>query len=524
MNSTNETRPGRLNPLLAAVTLLVLFATGCKVGPNYLRPGAPVKDEWLDSNHPRLKGEPSDPGLWWLVFNDPELNRMVVEAYQSNLTVRQAGMRILEARARRGIARGGLFPATQSINGFYQHSQMSTNRANFFGANLVPGFTLYPDDWQLNGQIAWELDFWGRFRRAIASANRNIEASVENYDDVLVILLGDLATSYVDMRTSERRLQLAARNVEILSGTLRLTQLKKEAGTVTVLDVAQAEANVAATEALIPQLEITRRTASHRLSILMGTPSRDLGREIGMTGRIPLPPAEIAVGMPADLLRRRPDIRRAERELAAQSEQIGIAAAEFYPHINVTGLVGWEAKTLGLLFAPGSLYGNITPGFNWNILNYGRIQQNVILQDAIFQRLAYAYQAAVLNADREVEDAIVGYLQGHERVVALRRAVNASQLAVDTATEQYRGGAVDFNRVFLLQGDLVRLQDSLAAAEGDVARALIGIFRGMGGGWEIRFADTNAMVRLPEVAPPAPAQPPAQPQEAVAPGLPQPQE
>jgi outer membrane protein TolC len=240
-----------------------------------------------------------------------------------------------------------------------------------------------------------------------------------------------------------------------------------------------------------------------------------------MTGRIPLPPPEIAVGMPADLLRRRPDIRRAERELAAQSEQIGIAAAEFYPHINVTGLVGWQAKSLELLFAPGSLYGNITPGFNWNILNYGRIQQNVILQDAIFQRLAYAYQAAVLNADREVEDAIVAYLQGHERVVALRRAVNASQIAVDTATEQYRGGAVDFNRVFLLQGDLVRLQDSLAAAEGDVARALIGIFRGMGGGWEIRFADTNAMVRLPEVAPPAPAQPQdQQPREAVAPGLP----
>jgi NodT family efflux transporter outer membrane factor (OMF) lipoprotein len=483
--------------------LSVLASSGCKVGPDYLKPCAPLKEEWSLGNHPKLIGQPADVSQWWNYFNDPQLNYLVHSAYEENLTLREAGMRIEEARHQLNIARGNLGPQTQQVVGSYSKSRTSQNRANIF---VFPGspITLSPGNFLLGFNAAWELDFWGRFRRAIASADAQLDATVENYDDVLVILLGDVAGTYVEMRTLEKRLELARENVKIQSGPLDLTRKKFEVGTISVLDVAQAESNLGQTEALIPALEILRRQASNRLCILLGQPSRDLFAELGMTAKIPDPPVHVASGVPADLLRRRPDVRRAERELAAQSERIGIAQAEFYPHISINGNINLEAQNFGKLFQPESFSGAIVPQFNWNILNYGRIRSNVNLQDATFQRLAYAYRGAVLRADREAEDAMVAYLQGHERVAALSRAVKGANLAVEKVTEQYKAGAVDFNRVFLLQAELVRQQDSLAAAQGDVARSLILLFRAMGGGWEIRMqTEEGFLSRLP---PPEPLQ------------------
>lgn len=498
---------------LTVCAVCALSLTGCLVGPDYAKPAVPLKDQWTDIAHPRLFGECADTAGWWNHFGDPDLNYLVNTAYEENLTLRQAGMRIEESRANLGVARGNLGPQQQDIYGNFTRSRISQNRQNIF-----PGQALSNQNISLGLEGAWELDFWGRFRRAIQAASGELDASVENYDDVLVILISDTANNYIDMRTFEQRVQLAQQNVEIQTGTFKLVQAKFDAGTVSVLDVAQAETQLAQTEALIPALETARRQASNRICVLMGQPSRDLGVELGITNKIPVPPPSVAVGVPADLLRQRPDIRRAERQLAAQSARIGVATSEFYPHFSVSGVIAYDAVNIGKLIQPESIGGSIAPQFRWNVLNWGRIRNGVLLQDATFQRLAYAYQNQMVVADQEVENAIIAYLQGHERVAALERAVKAAQLAVDKVTEQYRIGVTDFNRVFLLQAALVQQQDALASARGDVAKSLVALYRALGGGWEIRLGQDGEIARLPPPSPEALEKLKPKKFEAIAPG------
>ncbi len=486
---------------LLASLFLLLVTTGCKVGPNYFKPAVPLKNEWTQAGHPKLVGEPGDICTWWNHFEDPQLNWLIHSAFDQNLTLRQAGMRIEEARATRGISRGNLFPQSQEVFGAYSKSRTSLNQANIFNFP-GSGVTFSPQNWSLGYSAAWELDFWGRFRRAIEAADAQLDATVENFDDVLVILISDVANTYIEMRTLESRLILARRNVEIQAGTLKLTQAKFDAGTISILDVAQAQANLGATEALIPTLEIQRRQACNRLCVLLGRPSIDLAPEVGFTAKIPEPPQHAVIGVPADLLRRRPDVRRAERELAAQSALIGVAVSDFYPHLSVSGTINYSAENLNELVQGQSIAGQILPQFRWNVLNYGRILNDVERQNAVFQRFAYAYQESVVRADQEAEDAMIAFTRGFDQVEALSRAVDGSQLAVEKATEQYRAGVVDFNRVFLLQGDLVRQQDTLAAARGNIANSLVNIYRALGGGWEIRLGADGQIQRLPPPPPP----------------------
>lgn len=492
---------GRWTWLLVA---LLAAATGCKVGPNYMKPAVPLKAEWTQAGHPKFCGEPNDLCVWWNHFNDPQLNYLVHAAFDQNLTLRQAGMRIEEARAQRGIARGNFFPQTQQIFGTYSKSRTSPNNANIF---LFPGsgVTLSPQNWSLGYTAAWELDFWGRFRRAIEAADANLDATVENYDDVLVVLIGDVANNYIQMRTLERRLVLARRNVDIQAGTLKLTQAKFEAGTISILDVAQAQSNLGQTEALIPTLEIQRRQACNRLCVLLGRPSIDLHPELGFTAHIPEPPECAVIGVPADLLRRRPDVRQAERILAQQSALIGVAVSDFYPHFSINGTINYSAQNFAQLIQSQSVAGQFLPQFRWNVLNYGRILNDVARQNAVFQQAAYNYQQAVVVADQEAEDAMIAYTRGFEQVAALDRAVKGAQTAVDKATEQYKAGVVDFNRVFLLQGDLVTQQDQLATAQGNVAISLVNTYRALGGGWELRLGADGEIIRLPPPPPPLPA-------------------
>jgi NodT family efflux transporter outer membrane factor (OMF) lipoprotein len=482
---------------------------GCKVGPEYLRPDAPVADGWIDSAHPQLQGEPVDPRYWWTSFNDPLLSEVVERAHRDNLSVREAGMRVLEARANYGIATGNLFPQNQQITSDLTHTKISGNRPNF-PRTPIPGFNTSFDDYSLGYAANWELDFWGRFRRAIDAAHAELDASVENHDDVLVILLGETASSYIEMRTFERRIQLAQENAGIQRKTLQLVKNRLDAGTVTELDYAQSETNLRDTEALIPHFERLHREANNRLCVLLGLPVRDLSNEIGNTGDIPLPPQNISVNPPADLLRRRPDVRRAERLLAAQSERIGIATAEFYPHLSINGNIGLDSGKFSSLFDSNSITGSVNPSLRWNFLNYGRIRNNVRAQDARFQQLAYAYRHQVLKADAEVENGIVGFIKSHEQVGFLRQSAKAARRAVELSIVRYEGGKADFNEVFLLQAQLVRKLDAVAVTEGDVAKSFVSIYRGLGGGWEIRLggvpqtfarAETNASADAPQANP-----------------------
>jgi NodT family efflux transporter outer membrane factor (OMF) lipoprotein len=363
--------------------------------------------------------------------------------------------------------------------------------------------------WEYGFNLSWELDFWGRYRRAVEAADATLDASVENYDAVLVTLLGDVATNYVIIRRVEEQIKLAKANVDLQRKTLEIAQARFKGGTATELDVDQAQSNLSQTESEIPQFEVQLRQASNQLCILLGIPPLDLQTRLG-TGAIPAAPVDVALGIPADLLRRRPDVVRAERLAAAQSAQIGIAEADFYPRISLTGTIGYSAEHFNNLFSQQAFQGTFGPSFTWNVLNYGRILNNVRSQDAQFQALSAAYQFAVLTANAEVENGLVAFLKSQERVKFLTVSVTASQKAVDIALAQYRGGTIDFNRLALLQQNLVQQQDLLAQAKGDIALGLIQVYRAMGGGWEIH--GTNPEIQgapIPKVeAPAAPGAPP----------------
>ena len=334
---------------------------GFKVGPNYATPPAPTAKAWIDADDKRVRTTSDDLSKWWTVFNDPVLDSLICEAYGQNLSLREAGMRVLEARAQLAIAAGNLSPQTQTATGDFKWNGISAQTANnflTFGAPpggvaglTIPTFKRWYGQWDQGFNLSWELDFWGRFRRAVEADSASLDASVENYDDVLVTLLGDVATNYANMRITEQRIKYAQENVKIQRETLTIVEARFNAKTVTKLDLAQARSTLEQTEATIPELEISLRQFTNQLCILLGIPPEDLRAKLG-DGPIPTAPPEVAVGIPADLLRRRPDVRRAERQAAAQSAQIGVAEAEFYPHIAINGTWEYSAEFFKNLWTP----------------------------------------------------------------------------------------------------------------------------------------------------------------------------
>jgi NodT family efflux transporter outer membrane factor (OMF) lipoprotein len=388
-------------------------------------------------------------------------------------------MRILEARARLGVARGNKLPQLQEAFAEYGRVNLSAQVANVFP---VQDF----DNWATGFNAAWELDFWGRFERAIEASEAGIDANVENYDDVLVILLAEVARTYVQMRTFEQRLRFAEENVKIQNDTLKLAQDRFREGEVSELDVHQARQNLRQTDALLPVFRTGVRQSSNALCTLTGVPPTNLADELG-PATIPVAPPTVAVGIPGELLSRRPDVRRAERLLASQSAKIGVTTADLYPRIGITGTIQVEAENLGDLFSPTAFAGLIGPGIRWNILNYGRIVNSIRAEDAVFQRLAYEYQQTVLSANQEVEDAIVAFLNSQDRVRSLQESVDSARKSLNLIVDQYKAGQTDFNRLFLQQTQLVLQQDGLAEAQGERARNLIAVYKALGGGWQIRL-------------------------------------
>ena len=479
------------------------FRNGCKVGPQYRRPKASVAPAWIDSADPRIVSCSScsncGNAYWWELLGDPVLSFLIESAYQQNLTVRAAGQRVLQARAQLDFFRGDLFPQEQSAIGQYNRIAESGEVANpgALGSNR------YYDDWAVGGLLIWELDFWGRFRRAVDSAEALLDAEVEAYDDVLVILVADVASAYVDYRTANQRLEYARQNLEIQQENARISEEKFEAeATESQIDLPQAVSTLAETRALIPQLELDRRVALNRLSVLLGMPPTDLTEVLG-PGEIPRPPAQLAIGIPADLLRQRPDVRQAERELAAQCEQIGIAVSDLYPHLTISGSIFWNADSFGDMFDGNALSGAVGPGFRWDLLNYGRLRANIRDQEARFNELLYDYQQSVLTANEEAENAVATYLFNQQRVEQLAEGADAAGEAVRITSTRYKEGVSGFNRLFNLQNLLTRQQDAYAVAQGDTLQGLIGIYRALGGGWQVRLGRPGGVQRelIPAPAP-----------------------
>lgn len=487
--------------------LLMCLLTGCtslqqwwhngfQVGPNYGRPAAPVASAWLDGDDPRLQPGPADDRAWWTVFRDPVLDRLVASASEQNLPLQIAGWRIFEARAQRGIAGGSLWPQSQRMTGTYTRSKFSDNMYPF---GLFPGNREF-DDWGVGFDMAWELDIWGRVRRGIEAADANLDAQVENYDDVLVILQAEVAATYVQLRTIEEQLNLTRRNVALQQGALDIIERRFQEGIVSELDVRQASSLLAGTQSVVPRLEEARRQMRNTLCLLLGTAPGRLDALLDEPAAIPTPPAEVVVGIPADLLRRRPDVRRAERQVAAQSARIGIAAAELYPHLALTGTISLESEQFRDLLRWSSIGGHVGPGLQWNILNYGRILNQVRAEDARFEQAATAYQLAVLAANKETEDAITAYLHEQERVQFLRQAVADVTRSLEIGLNLYEQGVIDYQRVLDSQRALVLQDDALAQSQGKVAINLVAVYKALGGGWRARLGHAGAAVATVEHA------------------------
>jgi NodT family efflux transporter outer membrane factor (OMF) lipoprotein len=498
--------------VLLAGTIL-LFSSGCtsfpewvhngfKVGPNYHKPPAPVANEWIDSKASGVNVATQDLRCWWSAFNDPKLNGLIEQAYQQNLTLRSAGLRILGARAERNIAVGNLLPQTQQLSADYTHTQLSANVANPVNRQDFAGNTLgnrFFNDMAVGPNLSWEIDFWGRFRRGIEASSAELDASVENYDDALVLLISEVASTYVQIRVFQQQLRYVADNIVVQTQFVKQAQDRLQGGAGRKIDQGQMRSNLYDTLALKEQLEVVLRQANNQLCVLLGVPVRDLLPELG-DADIPTAPPEAAVGMPADLLRRRPDLRRAERLVAAQSARIGIATADLYPRLSVIGGLGYEAANFSDLFASRSFIGTIGPSLQWNILNYGRLLNGIRVQDALFQAAAVDYQNAVLNAGREVEDGIVLFLRSQSRTRKLAESATEAKIAVDEAVQLSKDVKFDLNTAFVTSNFLVGQQDKLAQSRGDIALGFIQIYKALGGGWEIRLPAPNPTVSLPVLA------------------------
>lgn len=469
--------------LRAGFFALAICFCGCKVGPDYA--GAPLTApvSWTQGEHPALQGAPEDLACWWRTFQDPALDQLIQRALSDNVELKEAGRRVLEVRALRNVVAGNLYPQQQALNGNFNNLSISENTANFV---TVPGFFETDrvfDNWNTNFGIAWELDFWGRLRRAVEAADANVDESIGAYQSVQIVLLAEVARSYIEMRMLESQIAIVQQQVNIQQSIVNLAEMRLQEGVGNRLDLAQTKSNLYLVDYELPRLETLRRQASHRICMLTGTFPVDLQGILGNTGQIPAPSRGAAVGIPVDLLRRRPDIFIAERQLAAQSAKIGIAEAELYPHITLTGVIGLEAQDLSSLFSTGSLIRTVGPGFSWKILNYGRIKNRVAAETEAFNRLYHAYQRNVLTAYQEAEDAQVSFVNNHTRLNSISQAsINALE-AARIGHAAYAEGTENLNRVLQLQRDYLRAEFERAAVRGELAMSLVKIYLTVGGGW-----------------------------------------
>ncbi|MGD8440857.1 MAG: efflux transporter outer membrane subunit [Holophagae bacterium] len=468
-------------PPVLVVALLLGVVTACSVGPDYEPPEQPaMPDAWNAAVTDGVVEGTAPLETWWAVFDDPELTSLIERSRITNLTVREAVWRVEEARAIRGVTAGQRYPnvdATASAG----RSQPSDNGP--LGELAPDGFDA-ADLFDTGVGASWEIDLWGRVRRQVESADAAVDASVEDYRDVLVGLFAEVAANYVTVREQQDRLRLARANVVGQESTLQLTEDRFNAGLVSGLDIAQAESVLAATRSLIPVLERNRETSLNRLAVLLGTTPGALDGELVGGGKIPEEPDAITTGLPADLLRQRPDIRAAERRLASQTARIGVATADLYPQFSLTGFLGLQATDAGDLFSSDSVNWSVGLPIRWKLFAGGAVRSQIAVERARTEQLLAAYERTVLLALEEVEGAIIAYETELERRTRLAESVDATQRSLDLVLTQYRAGLTDFQNVLDTQRSLRNQQDDLAASEGLVIKNLISLYRALGGGWD----------------------------------------
>jgi multidrug efflux system outer membrane protein len=468
---------GRLAGLFAGVTLLM--TSGClTVGPDYEEPEMTMPDAWQTVAIEGLAPGPTNIDQWWQRFHDPILTSLVQQARQNNLDIQTAAFRLEEAMAIRGVAASAYYGSVNA-DGAALASRASENTTP-----LPPGTDPEFDYYTIGANAAWEADVWGRVRRNVESASASLDATLEDYRDVLVLIQSRVAALYVEIRTTQKQIMLTENNIKTQRSTFQLTIDRFDAGLAADLDVRRAELNLAITEASLPSLYSRHETLLNSVSILLGEMPGEVKKQIGVTGVIPEGEVPVHEGIPADLLRQRPDIRSAERKVAAQNAQIGVATSEWYPRFLLVGDLRVESFDYDNLFDGGSVAYGFGPQIRWNIFSGGRIRNQVRAEEARTQQAVLAYEQTVLRAVGETESAMVSYRQEKERNLILERAVTAAATSVDQTQTLYKSGLTDFQNVLNMERDLFEQQNAQASSEGTISLRLIDIFRALGGGWQ----------------------------------------
>jgi NodT family efflux transporter outer membrane factor (OMF) lipoprotein len=473
----------------AAVGLLLLAFSGCPITPKYTRPEVPLPASWGESNDARLANTAINVA-WWKSFNDPALDQLVELAYQQNLPLQETGLRILEARAQLGIARAQQYPNGGSA---------------FAGAGLIgvhshqdpaPDLTINAGTFPVGFDVSWEVDIWGKFRRGVRAARATFYATVAGYDDAVVSLTAEVARTYTLIRTYQVFIELARQNVAVQEEGLHIAESRFRNGATSELDVSQARTLLESTRASIPEFQVNLQQGENALCTLLGRAPGCAAPLLTGPAVIPTPPGQVAVSVPADLLRRRPDIRGAELKAIAQGDRVGVARTDLFPKFVLSGAIVSENVTtsgapavvsmLSNLFNAGSFLYSVAANLLWPILAYPQIISNVRVQDARLQQSLVDYKQTVLKAAQEVQDGIVGFLREQEAATFEQNAVTAAQTSVRISVLQYREGAVDYQRVLDSQRELLTAQIALARMRSSIVTNLIALYKGLGGGWEVR--------------------------------------
>jgi len=457
-----------------SVLMLLVFQMGCTaVGPDYVRPELPLPAQWHSIADP---GHPGDQGLlvgWWEELDDAVLSDLIQQATAANLDVREAASRVREARAQRQQSRAALFP-TLDAAGSAKKSGRHAEDGSYTDSELyAAGF-----------DAGWELDIFGGIRRSLEAAQADLEASTEEFRDVMVTLLAEVAVNYVDVRTYQSRLAVAQDNLATQEETWRLLDALSRAGMGDEVAVTQARYNMESTRGKIPALEVGREAAMNRLAVLTGQPPGSLHARLEEVRAIPRVTVAMAVGVPADILRNRPDVRRAERELAAQTARVGEATADLYPQFALSGSIGLEALSLGDLFSSGSSLWSLGPTVRWPVFDAGAIRSNIDVQDERRQQAQLRYEATVLGALEEVENALIAYAQEQHKIEALQTAAEAARLAAQLAGQRYIAGLTGFSDVLDAQRSLLSFEDQLTESRGAAVSEFVRLYKALGGGWQ----------------------------------------
>lgn len=466
----------RLKPLPQngwTVLVAVLLSACTTVGPDY---GPPTN---IEESPPQWTGEleggltaadlhPQTLAQWWKTLEDPTVDSLIERAIVANLDLRTAEAQLRQARAQRAVAGSAQFPTIDAAGSAVSSGTGSGSTTELYSTSFDAG---------------WELDVFGGTARAIEASEADLQAAQEARRDVLVSVLAEVALNYVELRTFQSQLAVARENLRNQEESQAIVQAQFDAGAVTELDLSQATANVERTRSEIPQLEQNVDKALNRLAVLVGKPPGSLDAELQEPKALPTPPVQVAVGVPAETLRRRPDVRSAERRLAAETARIGVATAELYPKFTLSGTIGLEALSLSNLTSSDSQTFRIGPGFRWNLFDGGRARQRIEIQDAVQEQAMIAYEASILRALEEVENAITAYTQEQLRYRSLNESAKAAERAATIARTRYDAGASNFLTVLDSERTVLGAQSSRAASEGTIVSNLVRLYKALGGGW-----------------------------------------